>query len=235
MSISADRKPSLISWSAQFRLDTESVDKNFSEAGKKLADLLNQPFEKYPAAFRIKRGKSVFMVLDAAAAFRRAEIEMVADQSDVASAPEGMQKLFLDLGIQESDEIAIGLMLAKRRPRANPQKFAESVYKVTLVPTVYRPDLLGIEFNYAHQFGFLKSGTPIDRTEPADLWYGSERVRDMSDAYALLMEGTVYDAYSEGTHASITRYRHKPHAYIALIHKNTAEWISDLVQNRTSK
>lgn len=230
--MSADRKPSLISWSSQYQADIVSVDTTFDYAEKKLVDLLPRRFEKYPA-FKVKRGKDVDM--ESSLPFRRAQIEMTASASEVASAPEEMQKLFLDLGVQDGDEMAIELMIAKRNWRANPRRFADRVYSVKLLPTVYRPDLLGVRFNYAKQLWFLKSGTSVGKPEIVNIWYETNRIREMGRVYGLLEQGLVYDSYEEGTHASITRYRQKPHPYLAAIHRGTADWITGLIDSRMAK
>lgn len=233
MSLTTECRPSsLPSWSEQYRLDIASVDTTFADAGRKLVDLLPRRFERHTAFFRVQRGRKV-AAMAGTSLFRRAWIEMAANAAEVTSAPEAMQRFFPDLGVQEGDEIAIGLLIARRSWRANPREFAENVYyEVTLVPTTHRPDLLGVEFNYAQQLWFLKSGTPVDRTEPADMFYGSRRVREIGRVYSLLGEGMVYDSYEEGTRASVTRYRHKPHPYLAAIHRSAAAWITALVDSK---
>ncbi len=229
--MSADRKPSLLSWSAQFRADVTSVDNTFAEAGRKLVDLLPKKFENFPTVFTVRRNQNV-MDKSAAGAFQSAEIELTANAEEVTSAPEEMKRLFLDLGIRPGDEIAIEAMMAKRNPRADTRRFAEQIYAVTLMPTIFRPDLVGAEFDYAKRWHFLKPGTPVHNPEPVNIWTETERIREMGQVYWILEEGMVYDRYEEGTHASITRYKQKPHPYLATIHRATADWFVDLVNKR---
>lgn len=229
--MSADRKLTLIPWSELYQADVASVDKTFAAAEEKLVGLLPRPFERHPDTFKVIRG---VVDMELSSPSRRALIEMTATSNEVSSAPDDMQRLFLDLGVRDEDEIAIQLDIAKRKWGTGP-RYPENTYSVTLVPTAYRPDLLGVEFNYAKQWWFLKSGTPVDKTTSADVWYGSTRVREMAQVYYLLGVGMVYDSYEVGTHGAITRYRQKPHQYIAAIHSGAAEWITSLVDSRMAK
>ncbi|MBI2597426.1 hypothetical protein HYW41_04675 [Candidatus Daviesbacteria bacterium] len=230
MSSNPDRRPELPSWSKQYLDDIASVDTTFADAGRKLVDLLPRRFERYPASFRVQRGRKV-SAMEGSSLFRRAWIEMTANASEVVSAPEAMQRFFPDLGVQEGDEIAIGLLIAKRSWRAEPQKYAENVYEVTLMPVTYRPDLLGVEFNCARQLWFLKSGTPVDRTEAA-LMHENERLRGIDKVYYLLRDGMVYGSQEIGTHGGATRFLHKEHPYLAAIHRGAADWITALVDSK---
>lgn len=232
--MSADRKPQLLSWSAQYQADLASVDSGFAQAQQKLVDLLPRQFEKFPAAFKVRRGKDVFMEETAGKLFDRAEVELTSTADEVTTAPEDMQRLFLDLGIKPGDELVIEFMAAKRNWRPTNRRLAEQMYSVTLMPTVYRPDLVGIKFNSAKQLWFLKPGTSVSHPESANTWYESKRIREMAGTYDLLEHGLTHNSHEVGTHASYTEYEQKPHPYLATIHRVSADWIVSLVDKRIS-
>jgi hypothetical protein len=234
--MSADHNPSLLSWSDQFQADAKFVDSAFIDTAEKLVNLLPRNFEKYPQAFNIRRGEAVPMDPTARRYFTRAEVEMTATAAEVTSAPDDMQRLFLDLGIKPGDEIAIEVMMAKKKLslRNLVRQYPERKYSITLVPTVLRPDLVGVELDYGQNLSFLKPGTPVHTPEPVNTWYETDRICKMGQIYGLLREGMVYDSYEEGTHASISKFRHKPHPYLATIYKASADWIVDLIDRRMS-
>ncbi len=216
MNTGAERSNSLIPWSKQFQLDVASVDESFRYTGKILSALSQRPFEEFPG-FQVER--------EIAAGLTRVRIEMVANPIEVASAPEDLQKLFLDLGIQDSDEIAVGLMItqdtAENRPR---------MYVVTLVPPVYRPDLWGVEISSAKRLTVLKSGTTLDATKPADA--GNARAAELTGFYInLLPHGMTYGT----SYASVAGDLQKPHLIMAAIYKGTAGWITSLVDRRMAR
>lgn len=229
MSASADRRPSLLSWTAQHQADIAAVDQSFAEAATIFGSLIGKPLKDSPT-LRVKQGNEVD--IPSAIYGKSLQIIMFADGVDVSSAPEGMQRLFLDLGLQRGDAMYIKVTVARRKRFVN-RGYAEKPYTVTLMPTRYRPDLLGFEFNDQDQLWLLKSGTPIEQPEPP--FPVTNRYHELTRSFDLMREGMVSGSHQEGTQGSIIVYDHKPHPYLAAIHRATADWVTTLVGNRMAK
>lgn len=229
MSASADRKPSLLSWTTQHQADIAAVDQSFAEAATIFGTLIGKPLKDSPA-LRVNRGYEVDM--PSAIYGKGLQIIMFADGVDVFSAPEGMQRLFLDLGLQRGDAMDIRVAVARRKRFVN-RDFTEKPYVVTLMPTRYEPDLFGLEFSDQHQLWLLKSGTPVEQPEPP--FPVTNRYHELVRFFNLMREGMVSGSHEEGTQGSTIVYDHKPHPYLAAIHRATADWITTLVGNRMAR
>lgn len=206
----------LLSWADQYRADIKSVQTNLDTAKGIFRDLLRRPLEK---AREVKVVRDVKRLsLDGNVS--QTEIEFNATSAEISSAPDAAKRLFLDLGIKEGEEIAVFVEVTKK----------DHWYSVVLSPTNHRVGLLGVEFNFANQLWFRRSGASTHGNEPA---LGEDSNPDVERVYDLLQNGLVHDSHEVGTHASYTEYDHWPHPYIAEMHKGVAEWILATVDART--
>lgn len=209
----------VISLSEQLERDKKSVETDLAYARETIVGLMEIHNWRNNPALKVRREK----IDKGDGSFDTTSIELMATAEEVTAAPDKVQALFIDLGIRKGDEIGIQLRLGRD------SRYAQKLYDVMLIPTTYRPDLLGIEFTHANQLWFLKSGLPFEGNHHAEYTVRSAQI---NHAYHLMLNGLVHDSHEVGTHASYTEYKHMQHPRLTAAKRAVADWIVGLIDVR---
>ena len=158
---------------------------------------------------------------------------------EIATAPEPIQALFSDLGINHNDTLRMNLEVSKY---ANDSYDPDGAITWRFVPGEESNNKYGLNLElYIDRFTLLKSGGRLP-TRHEDYLQGAlpeeetERSKEIADIYnTLAFRGGIVSSHEIKYQPAVRiEYKHEPHPILAVFYKEVAEWTQQLIAKRAA-